>query len=450
MNFLNQSILLLGIYLLACTTPRPVSRQENKSRIHHVLCGQVGTHQATLVIQTLGQEELRVRVVEAKSDKTVFKKKVKTTASDDFLVKMPVDKLRPGQRYNYRISGTAENNTVSGQFQTFPGKPASYKIVFGSCQETGSESTIFDNIRQEEPLVFLQIGDLHYENIDRNCQSRFDSAYHRIFSSKRQAQLYQNTPLVYLWDDHDFGPNNSGADNPCRSVAILQYKKHFPHYPLALDGVNGPISQSFEIGRVRYVLSDLRSQKTKPKYSGCERIQTGSNFGTEAHLNWFFNELLEAKRKGQVVAWISSYPWINAPGGPDYKCDEDDDWGGYPEERTRIADFIKKNKIPVFILSGDAHMVAMDDGSHSDYATGGGAPLHVFHAGAIDRPGSFKGGPYSHGYSREQGQYGVIEVKDEGGKEICLSWYAKNKTGGRVKNQEGREIRMDFCLQLEN
>ena len=91
-------------------------------------------------------------------------------------------------------------------------------------------------------------------------------------------------------------------------------------------------------------------------------------------------------------------------------------------------------------------MVAIDDGSHSDYATDGGAPINVFHAAAIDRPGSYKGGPYSQGYSREEGQFGVIEVKDEGGKNICFVWYAKNAAGNPVMNQEGKEIRLEFCV----
>ena len=192
----------------------------------------------------------------------------------------------------------------------------------------------------------------------------------------------------------------------------------------------------------------MRSQKKRPEYTDCERTKTGTNFGSEAHLQWFFDRLLDAKTKGHVVAWVNSYPWINAPGGPNYKCSEKDNWGGYPEERTKIADFIKKHKIPVFILSGDAHMVAMDDGTNSDYATGGGAPVRVFHAAAIDRPGSYKGGPYSQGYSREEGQYGVIEVTDDGGDKICFTWYAKNVQGELVKNQEGNEIRLDFCTEV--
>ena len=39
-------------------------------------------------------------------------------------------------------------------------------------------------------------------------------------------------------------------------------------------------------------------------------------------------------------------------------------------------------------MSGDAHMLAVDDGSH----TPGGFP--VMHASPLDKKGSIKGGPY--------------------------------------------------------
>src|SRR5690606_6078407 len=86
------------------------------------------------------------------------------------------------------------------------------------------------------------------------------------------------------------------------------------------------------------------------------------------------------------------------------------------------------------MLSGDAHMVAIDDGSHTDYRTpapdgtaarggeagldaagAGGAGFPLLHAAALDRPGSVKGGPYSEGAYPGPGQFGTLTVRDEGG-----------------------------------
>ena len=131
-----------------------------------------------------------------------------------------------------------------------------------------------------------------------------------------------------------------------------------------------------------------------------------------------------------------------------FECDDHDNWGWYPEERTGIANFIKKNNIPVCIVSGDAHMAAIDDGTNSDYAKNGGAPIPIFHAGPLDRKPSIKGGPYSHGVSGVRGQYGIMEVVDNGGDNICIQWKVKNSKGEYVKNKEGKLLEHDFCFEV--
>jgi hypothetical protein len=65
-------------------------------------------------------------------------------------------------------------------------------------------------------------------------------------------------------------------------------------------------------------------------------------------------------------------------------------------------------------VSGDAHMVALDDGSNSDYSDEGGAGFPVFHAAPLDRPGSIKGGPYSDGAFDDPGQFGLLDIADRG------------------------------------
>ncbi|MGB3589661.1 MAG: hypothetical protein WBA23_24150, partial [Tunicatimonas sp.] len=199
-----------------------------------------------------------------------------------------------------------------------------------------------------------------------------------------------------------------------------------------------------------FILTDLRSQKIKPEYIGCERTKIGTNFGSEAHLKWFQNQMLTAKDSGQVVIWLSGIPYINHEGGPNYNCNENDDWGGFPEERQAIANFVKEHQIPISIVAGDAHMVAMDDGSNSDYAEGGGAPIPVFHAAPIDRYGSYKGGPYSKGYRSSSGQYGTIEVEDNGGDEVCFIWTAKDENGNVVQSNSGEELSYQFCLPVSS
>jgi hypothetical protein len=62
-------------------------------------------------------------------------------------------------------------------------------------------------------------------------------------------------------------------------------------------------------------------------------------------------------------------------------------------------------------------MLAADDGSHGDYATGGGAPIPVLCAAPLDQDPSLKGGPYSQGVykvSKGEGCFGLMTVHDRG------------------------------------
>jgi hypothetical protein len=80
---------------------------------------------------------------------------------------------------------------------------------------------------------------------------------------------------------------------------------------------------------------------------------------------------------------------------------DEDHWSVFATERREIADCVRSNHISgVCILHGDSHMLAAEDGSNSDYATGGGAPIPVMCAAPLDQEPSLKRGPYSQGVYR--------------------------------------------------
>jgi hypothetical protein len=86
-------------------------------------------------------------------------------------------------------------------------------------------------------------------------------------------------------------------------------------------------------------------------------------------------------------------------------------------------------------------MLGADDGSHSDFATGGGAPLPVMCGAPLDQEPSIKGGPYSQGIykvRKGEGAFGFITVTDEGG-QISVSYSGRNN-----KNEE--KITLKFTV----
>ena len=378
------------------------------------------------------------------------------------VVQFPLSGLQADTPYHYalEVDGKLELEK-RGSFRTFPAGAASFTFAYGSCAKTGSTNAVFDVIRQNHPLFFMNIGDFHYQNIGRNDPRKFRRAYDRVLGSSTQGALYRSTAFAYIWDDHDFGGDNSNRKASSHEAARLTYEEYVPHYPLACGDGDVPIYQSFSVGRAKFILTDLRSERDEPKKKD-DADKTMMGVKQKA---WFKQQLLEANGKYPLIFWVSSVPWIGTAGtnyypigtnksgfihhtninyaavkpprrsreAPKYPFGEDH-WSVFSTERREIADFIKTNHIKsVAILHGDAHMLAADDGTDSDYATGGGMPIPVMAGAPLDRESSIKGGLYSQGiYKAQKGEgcFGLVSVKDDG-KTITVTYSGRNN-----KNEE--------------
>jgi len=340
---------------------------------------------------------------------------------NDFTLSFPVTGLKPATTYRYAVETDGKlAEGLTGTFTTFPVGPADFRFCFASCARTGTRSKVFDTILKQNPAFFLHMGDFHYENIGKLDSAKRRQAYARVLGSPSQRALFRSVPIAYVWDDHDYLGNNTGGISPAGIEARLNYQECVPHYPLGLGSGNVPIAQAFSYGRVRFILTDLRSARTADSTMG------------DAQKKWFKTELLSAASSNGLIVWMSTFPWIG-------KTDPKkviDYWPGYANERREIANFLKANSIRnICILSGDAHMLAIDDGSNSDYADGGGAPIPVFQAAALDSTGSVKGGPYSEGAFPGPGQFGRMDIKDDG-KSIHVAWSGRNLDDKEIISHE--------------
>lgn len=318
-----------------------------------------------------------------------------------------LDGLVPATSYHYavEVAGRLDRGRM-GTFATFGEGSQRFTVAFSSCARAGSNGAVFDAIRELQPDLYLIAGDFHYGDVLENSLDAFSDMYDEALTRPAQARLYASAPIAYTWDDHDYGGNDAAADSPSREAALASYRTYVPHYAMALPGSDAPIAQTFTIGRVRFILTDTRSARDPSSVpDGPDKTMLG-----EEQLAWFLDELTDALTDYPLVVWVSSVPWITDPEpGADH-------WGGYADERETIATAIAAtgNSERLILLGGDAHMVAIDDGSNHDYASGGGGVFPVMQAGALDRVGSEKGGPYSEGAYPGGGQFGVITVDDSG------------------------------------
>ena len=347
-------------------------------------------------------------------------------------VRFPLSGLQPGATYYYAVETEGRIDlSRTGRVRTLAEGAHSFTLAFASCARNGSNAQVFESIRDADPDLWLLTGDLHYSDIAEDRVVDYVRAYDQQLMEGAQQALYLAVPAVYMWDDHDYGPNDADRTTRSRPAALASYRALVPHYAFPLEGEQAPVAQAFTVGRVRFIVTDLRSARDpKSNADGPSKTMMGVE-----QLAWFESELVAAANSHALVIWVSSVPWI-------VRADEDggvgDSWGAYATEREHIADVIADNGIDnLLMLAGDAHMVAADDGSNSDFSTSGGAGFPVLQAAALDRQGSFKGGPYSQGSHPGPGQYGHLEVTDTGGEEVSVRFEGRRWDGEVLVSYQG-------------
>lgn len=335
-----------------------------------------------------------------------------------------INGLLPNTEYFYgvEVDGTLDT-TTKGRFKTLPAAgPASFSIALAGCA-TNTDDAAFAaiNALNPKPLFLLAMGDFQYMDIAAPTTANYHSAFDASLARSVRKVTHSQIPTVFMWDDHDFATDNStgrDASNVARSFRAtgLQFFRDRIPAITASSVVTDTAHYSFVVGRVRFVVSDTRSDKTlQSATDNSSKTMMGA-----AQKTWFKAEIADAKAAGQVVAWMNSVPWVvSATAGAD-------DWGGYTTERAEISDYIKAQGMTgkVFILSADMHALAIHAGA--DYATGGGGAIPVFHAGPFNRTSSTKGGPYTYGPYPASGsavvqQFGVMDVSDNG-TELLVAW----------------------------
>ena len=418
---LSTAVILAGSWVaanevyatyLGPTHPESSTAGLERSPIRWLWSGAVSPNGFTVTARLRDEADAARLVVFDQQDSEVARSQAAPVTDRDEPATFTIDGLEPDTEYHYAIEIDGNVDKVnSGRVRTFPAGPSSFTVAVGACARTNSNGVVFDTIRELDPDLYLNLGDLHYRNISENSASPFRSAFDQVHATAAQSALYRSVPIAYVWDDHDYGPNDGDASSPSRPAAWAAYRSHVPHYDLPA-GDEGTIHQAFTIGRVRFLLTDTRS----------ERDQTEGQMLGDAQLEWFLDEVLRARDTHALTIWANPSPWI---GEADPLAEH---WAAFDGERQRIGAFLAEHDITNFVMvGGDAHMVAIDDGTNSGYGGHDGFP--ILHTAALDRPGSVKGGPYSHGTFPGGGQFGLVNVTDDGGDQVHVTLTGLDYTG---------------------
>jgi alkaline phosphatase D len=319
----------------------------------------------------------------------------------DGLLLLDLSGLAPDTQYYYGVEVDGEIEAFkNGQFRTYPVPGAkSFSFAFASCASTGTTNVVFDVIRDRNPLFFQHLGDFHYQNITTNDETLYRAAWARVLQSSRQAGLYANATLNYIWSDHDSGANDHDGLQPGVISAAAVYRQTMPGYTLPAADAQG-VYFSYVVGRVRFIVTDLRSYKSPlANPDGPSKTIMGT-----VQKKWFKEQLLAPE---PMKVWCCEMPWTGTAGS------DADNYCGYDTERQELATFVTQNKVNLMIIAGDMHCLTADDGTNSP------GDIPVAHAAPLSQNSDIVNTTYSQGEwpgiaDVAHSAFGWMDVTDDG------------------------------------
>lgn len=269
-------------------------------------------------------------------------------SEDDCCLVFRVDGLKPGTDYWYRLKYAGEQDRfqfLPYRTRTAPAAAADFRIAFGSCcrVQYDAEQPIWNAVRQLEPDMFFWLGDNIYADSDQPAV--LADLYGRGRVVERLIPLLRSTPQLAIWDDHDFGYNDSDGTSPYKEAALKVFRNFWAN-PSYGEAQNPGVYFKQSYGGVDFFFLDGRYHRDPiVKADTTQKTMLGA-----AQKRWLKRELAASKSPFKVL--VSGGGWStaeNEKGG--------DSWGVFLTERNEIFDFIRDNKIGgVFCISGDSHM----------------------------------------------------------------------------------------------
>jgi len=333
------------------------------------MLGEVTHERASVWARAAGEGEVYFSVYEMTAEgEPVYGMKVEgkvvAGAANDLCVRIDVRGLEPATEYGYEIfADAARTQPVDGGFfftLPDPAKPSVVRMAIGSCANYDlkkgppPEGDVWSAIGAEEPTVLALIGDTPY--IDSTELKVQREKYRMFFEPGSMRGLRRNVALMAVWDDHDFGKNDTdgrlkGKENARQ--AFIEYHAQSEYG----DGAEGIYSRQ-RVGGMDVFAIDARwfSNRDEKKLLG------------EKQWQWLEKGLKESDAPFKVL--MTGMIWNEAvrPLKTDY-------WAFYAQERKRLFAFIQKEDIHgVVLVGGDIHRSRHL--KHPSSATGVGYPLH--------------------------------------------------------------------------
>ena len=238
-----------------------------------------------------------------------------------------------------------------------------FKIAFGSCGHQDNPLSIFDEIVNASPDVFVFLGDNIYG--DTKNALLLQKKYAQLAAKTSFQHLKKTTRILATWDDHDYGKNDSGKE----FIRKKRFKRIFldffeePKESIRRSQQGIYTSYTYEVNHkiIQLILLDTRTFRDKLlKYNKVNSIDTtfkyqldylphvdtSKSFLGEQQWSWL-KTTLQKKADYRIICSSTQF-------GISYNGYEA--WANFPHEQLKMLRLIEEtNANGVVFISGDVH-----------------------------------------------------------------------------------------------
>ena len=257
------------------------------------------------------------------------------------ILKSTVVGLSPDTRYQYQVTidGKADPSW-KGSFKTAPleGTSTAFRMAITSCMHIKRAQRSWNLLLAEQPDLHLTVGDTHYaDTTDPTIQLQHHVAYRR---KNEFANVLRQVPTYAIWDDHDYGPNNSDGTAEGKEFSLAGWKQAWPNPASGTPDTSGAFFK-FSRGDVDFFVVDGRYHRSPNELPDNDKKRMLG----DAQFEWLLSGLKNSKAKFKIIA-----------SGSVLHHSKVDGWRIFTFSRHRLFDAIKKHKISgVMYIGGDMH-----------------------------------------------------------------------------------------------
>ena len=273
----------------------------------------------------------------------------------------------------------------------------SIKIGLGSCLDQDYPQPIWQSIKKEDLNYFIFLGDNVYGDTRYGSLRKMKSAYDK--QKKVLPDFLNDISIFSIWDDHDFGINDGGADYRFKRQAQELYLDFWDITKDAdrsnREGIYFSKNEIFFNKKFKFIFLDTRFFRSKlkgKKSNYIENIEPDATILGNAQWTWLENEL---KSDFDFLFIFSSIQII----AKDHRFEK---WSNFPIERAKLFELLEKFNDKTILFSGDRHRAGI-------YRKNG---IIEVTSSSMNKPGSSfsETDSYLIGKTYPQENYGVLEI----------------------------------------